>query len=193
MTTPQPELFHILTRQHREVDAMLSQLASSDDAELRGKLVRVLEQQLLAHAKAEEATLYEKLAREGEKGEAKHAKREHRDIEEALTELVALEPDDSGWTAALRHLTKTVQHHVEEEESDVFEAAARSLDPEMLDEIAAEFNEERLQQLERLGGTDDGYAELSKDELLEEARARDLPGRSSMTRDELISHLRATD
>jgi hemerythrin superfamily protein len=191
--TQQAELFRILTRQHREVDAMLSQLATSDDAELRRKLVRVLEQQLVAHAKAEEETFYRALAREGEKGEAKHAVREHRDIETALSELVALDPDDRGWEAALRRLTETVQHHVEEEEGDVFEAATRALDPDALDEIAAELSEHRLQHLERLGGTDDGYTELTKEELLEEARERDLPGRSSMTRDELVAHLRASD
>ena len=94
---------------------------------------------------------------------------------------------------ALQRLTETVQHHVKEEEGDVFDAARRSLDPETLDEVTAEFTEHRRQQLERLGGSDDGYADLNKDELLAEARERDLPGRSSMSRDELISHLRASD
>jgi hemerythrin superfamily protein len=191
--TQQPELFRILTRQHREVDAMLSQLATVEDGQIRSKLLPVLEQQLLAHAKAEEETLYRELAREGEKGEAKHAKREHRDIETALKELLALDVGDDGWDDALQHLTETVQHHVEEEEGDVFDAALRSLDPEKLDEVAAEFTERRRQQLEKLGGNDDDYADLNKDELLAEARERDLPGRSSMTRDELISHLRASD
>lgn len=191
--TQQPELFRILTRQHREVDAMLSQLATVEDTEIRGKLLPVLEQQLLAHAKAEEETFYRALAREGEKGEAKHAEREHRDIETALSKLMALDLDDDDWDDALQHLTETVQHHVEEEEGDVFDAALRSLDPERLDEVAAEFTEHRRKQLERLGGSEDGYADLSKDELLEEARERDVPGRSSMSRDELISHLRASD
>lgn len=58
--------------------------------------------------------------------------------------------------------------------------------------IAAEFTEHRRRQIERLGD-EDGYSELSKDELLEEARERELPGRSTMSRDELISHLRASD
>lgn len=191
--TQQAEIFRILSLQHREVDAMLSQLAATDDVELRAKLLPVLEQQLLAHAKAEEETLYVKLKREGEKSEAKHAEREHRDIEEALTELLALEPDDDEFPVALQNLTKTVKHHVEEEESDLYDAASRAFDTEQLDEIAAEFVENRRMQLEKLGGTDDDYAELSKDELLQQARDRDIPGRSSMSRDELISNLRAMD
>lgn len=191
--TQQPELFRILTRQHQEVDAILTQLADSDDVELRAKLLPVLEQQLLAHAKAEEETFYKELERAGEKGEAKHAKHEHRDVEAALTELMALSPDDKGFDAAVRNLTKTVKHHVEEEEGDVFEAAQESLTPEILDEIAEEFTEARRRKLEALGGTDDGYSELTKDQLLAEARERDLSGRSTMTRDELISNLRASD
>lgn len=191
--TQQPELFRILHQQHQEVDAMLGQLADGEDVELRAKLLPVLEQQLLSHAKAEEETFYKELERAGEKGEAKHAKHEHRDIEAALTELMALEPDDEGFDAALQNLTKTVKHHVEEEESDVFEAAQEALSPEVLDEIAAEFMEARRKNLEKLGGTDDGYSELTKDQLLAEARERDLSGRSTMSRDQLISSLRAFD
>lgn len=191
--TQQPELFRILTRQHQEVDAMLAELASTEDVELRAKLLPVLEQQLLAHAKAEEETFYKELERAGEKREAKHAKHEHRDVEDALTELMALSPDDAGFDAAVRQLTKVVKHHVEEEESDVYEAAQESLDAEKLDEIADRFMEARRRKLEALGGTDDGYSELTKDQLLAEARDRDLAGRSTMTRDQLISNLRATD
>jgi len=191
--TQRPELFRILTRQHREVDAILSQLAHSEDVDLRAKLLPVLEQQLGAHAKAEEETVYRALAREGEKGEAKHAEREHRDIESALTELLALDVDDPDFSATLEQLTQTVQHHVEEEEGDVFEAAERSLDAATLEQLAEDFTENRRKQLEALGGTDDDYEQLTKEELLEEARDRKLPGRSTMTREELVSHLRASD
>jgi hemerythrin superfamily protein len=191
--TQQPELFRILHQQHQEVDAILTQLADTDDVELRAKLLPVLEQQLLSHAKAEEDTFYKELERAGEKGEAKHAKHEHRDIEAALTELMTLSPDDGGFDAAVRNVTKTVKHHVEEEESDVFEAAQESLDTATLDRLAEEFMESRRQKLEALGGTDDGYSELTRDQLLAEARERDLPGRSTMTRDQLISILRASE
>jgi hemerythrin superfamily protein len=191
--TQRPNLFRTLIRQHREVDAMLSQLARSEDTDLRAKLLPVLEQQLLAHAKAEEETFYRALAREGEQGEAKHAEREHRDVEAALAELLALDVDDADWSAALEQLTQAVQHHVEEEESAVFEAAERSLDAAELEKLAEQLTEHRRKHLESLGGTDDGYDHLTKEELLEEARDRELPGRSTMTREELVSHLRASD
>jgi hemerythrin-like domain-containing protein len=191
--TQQPELFRILIKQHREVDGMLTQLRQAEDPETRGKLFPVLEQQLMAHAKAEEKTFYAELARAGEKGETKHAKREHQDIERAIQEVEALDLDDEGWSDALDRLIETVQHHVEEEEGELFEAAQRSLDAETLDQLAEDFQAQRKEELERLGATDDGYDELTKEELLEEARERGLEGRSSMTKGELVSHLRAED
>ena len=191
MTTTQPELFQILVKQHREVDTMLTKLAELEHAGPRRSLFLVLKQQLLSHAKAEEKTFYKALARAGEKRDAKHAEREHRDIEEAIVEVEGTGfADDSAWTKAMKKLTKTVQHHVEEEESDVFEAALESLGPDELDAIAERFQEQRRAELELLGGADDGYDELSKQQLLELARSHELEGRSSMSKDELVAQLR---
>lgn len=167
--TEQAAIFRILIRQHREMDAMLAQLADAESAQHRGTVLPVLELQLLAHAKAEEATLYRELTRAGEKKETRHAKREHRDIEDALAALTALDYDDERWEAALEHLTKTVDHHVEEEEGDVFETAQEMLAPEVIEALAEAFSENRRQQLEALGGIDDGYTESTKDGLLEQA------------------------
>lgn len=191
MTTQQPELFQILTKQHREVDGMLAKLAEQEHAGSRQSLFRVLKQQLMSHAKAEEKTFYPALERAGEKRDAKHAKHEHREIEEAIAKVEAVGfDDDSAWTSAIENLTDTVKHHVEDEESDVFQAARDSLSDDELDAVAERFQAQRLVELEALGGVDDGYDELTKKELLEEASAHEIEGRSSMSKDELIAQLR---
>jgi len=191
MTTTQPKLFQILVKQHHEVDAMLAELAELEHAGPRRSLFLVLEQQLMSHAKAEEKTFYVALKRAGEKRDAKHAEHEHREIEEAIAgvEKVGF-ADDAAWTTAIEKLTETVKHHVEEEESDVFEAALESLGSDELDELAEQFQEQRRIELEKLGGVDDGYDELSKQELLEQAREHGLEGRSSMSKNELVAQLR---
>jgi hemerythrin-like domain-containing protein len=191
MTTQQPELFQILTKQHREVDGMLSKLAELEQAGTRRSLFRVLKQQLLSHAKAEEKTFYAALAHAGEKRDARHAKHEHRDIEAALAKVDAVGfDDDSAWSSAIQKLTDTVQHHVEEEESEIFESALDSMSPDQLDALAESFQAQRVVELEALGGVDDGYDELTKKELLEEASAHEIEGRSSMSKDELVAQLR---
>jgi hemerythrin superfamily protein len=191
MTTQQPELFQVLIKQHREVDGMLTKLAELDHAGSRQSLFRVLVQQLMSHAKAEEKTFYAALARAGEKRDARHAKHEHREVEAAIAKVEAVGfDDDSAWRSAIQNLTETVQHHVEEEESEIFQTALDSMSTDELDALAERFQAQRLVELEALGGVDDGYDELTKKELLEEASAHEIEGRSSMSKDELIAQLR---
>lgn len=188
----QPELFRILTTQHREVDAMLSMLAQSQgDIEKREALFPVLKQQLLAHSRAEEKVFYPAISRAGAEEQANEAEREHQDMEDALDEVESLDFDDEGWDDALRTLTERVRHHVQEEESAVFEAAREVLDDEQVEALTEAFREQRKELLESLGGEDDGYDQLTKQELMEEARDMDLPGRSGMSKEELIASLRA--
>lgn len=190
--TKEPQLFVILKKEHKEVDAMLTELAG-DDVAMRQRVYPRLKSNLLAHAKSEEKTFYPELQKAGEKEDARHAKHEHKEIEAALMKVDGLDYDDDGWVEAVEELTACVQHHVEEEESEVFDAARESLDEAKLDEIAERFQAQKQELLLEFGGeAGDGFEELTKDELMEEARERDLPGRSSMTKDELISNLRGS-
>jgi hemerythrin superfamily protein len=186
------ELFRILVKQHREVDEILEQLAQTEDSDLeqRETLFTTLKGKLLSHAKAEEKTFYVELQKAGENKDAQHAKREHKDIEEAFAELDACAYDDEEFTDKVEELAECVKHHVEEEESEIFDAARQSIDEDVLQRLADDFQMQQQKEMTALGVADDGYDELTKEELMEEARERDIPGRSSMSKDELISHLR---
>jgi hypothetical protein len=186
------ELFRILVKQHREVDEILEQLAETEDSDTaqRETLFTSLKSKLLSHAKAEEKTFYVELQKAGEKKDAQHAKQEHKDIEEAFAELDACAFDDEEFVDKVEALADCVKHHVEEEESEIFDAARESLDEEVLQRLADDFQNAQQKEMAALGVADDGYDELTKEELMEEAREREIPGRSSMSKDELITHLR---
>jgi hypothetical protein len=180
------DLFRTLTRQHREVDEMLTRLANDEDRETLFPQMRIA---LLSHAKAEEKTFYAALEKAGEKRDAKHAKREHREIEDAMRELDSLDYTDDRWPAVLNMLTEAVKHHVEDEESEVFDSAAESIEEAELDEIAKRFLTQQEEEKAHLGAEAD-YEGYTKEELLELARAHEIEGRSTMTKDELIVALR---
>lgn len=139
MTTHDSELFRVLIQQHRELDELLAELADADDAETRAEIYPRMKARLLSHAKAEEATLYPALAEAGEDEESEHAEREHKEIEAALQALDALDWDDDGFEDAVAELVQCVEHHVEEEESDLFDAAWEAFDEQELDDLAARF------------------------------------------------------
>lgn len=186
------ELFRILVKQHREVDELLEQLGETEDSETarRATLYTTLKTKLLSHAKAEEKTFYVELEKAGEKKDAKHAKHEHREIEDAIAKVDACEYDDEDFIETVEALADCVKHHVEEEESEIFDAARESLDIAVLQRLADDFQTQQQQEMTALGGKDDGFDELTKDELMEKARDQEISGRSSMTKDELITHLR---
>jgi hemerythrin superfamily protein len=186
------ELFRVLVEQHREVDALLEQLGNTDESEIdeRARLFETMKAKLLSHAKAEEKTLYTALQRAGEKEDARHAKREHKDIEAALKAADACDYDDEDFLEKVEELADCVTHHVEEEEGDIFDAASQSMSSEELDRVCEQFLAQQKEELAALGLEDDGFDELTKQELLEKARDLDIEGRSSMTKDELITHIR---
>ena len=186
------ELFRILVKQHREVDEILEQLADTEDSDVqqREQLFTTLRGKLLSHAKAEEKTFYVELQKAGEKKDAQHAKHEHKEIEEAFAELDACAYDDEEFPDKVEKLADCVKHHVEEEETEIFDAARESIEEDVLQRLADDFQMQQQKEMAALGVADDGYDELTKEELMEEARERDIPGRSSMSKDELISHLR---
>ncbi|HEX8948579.1 MAG TPA: hemerythrin domain-containing protein [Dissulfurispiraceae bacterium] len=76
---------------------------------------------------------------------------EHRVIKMILAEMVNM-PKDEKWTAKLRVLRENVEHHIEEEEDDVFENAEGILDKEQRNEIGnrmAEVKERHMATMAR--------------------------------------------
>lgn len=76
---------------------------------------------------------------------------EHRVIRMILAEMVNM-PKDEKWTAKLRVLRENVEHHIEEEEDDVFENAEGILDKEQRNEMGnrmAEVKERHMAAMAR--------------------------------------------
>jgi hemerythrin-like domain-containing protein len=63
-----------------------------------------------------------------------------------LTDL-NLKPETNQWLVVLKNLKNTVNHHVMEEESEVFEKAKTTMSEEELLEIGREFTKEKMAAL----------------------------------------------
>jgi hemerythrin superfamily protein len=131
----QLSIFDILIREHRTVENLFGQIIAlcqdeegSDEQDLE-ELFALLATNLRAHADAEEAVLYERLATLDDLAEdMPKAREEHAVVEHLLDELEALSSDDGQWLAKLQVLQELVQHHVDEEEDEIFPAAREALD-----------------------------------------------------------------
>jgi hemerythrin superfamily protein len=104
------------------------------------------------------------------------AMQEHQEAKKAMNELESLEPDSKEWQDHFEILMHGVLHHAKEEEAEMFPKLRETFSQERLDELG-----EQLEQDEHGKITID----LSKEELLEQAKASDIEGRSTMDKREL--------
>jgi len=130
---------------HRE---MLARLGAADCAD-RAALFEAFRVEVSAHAAAEEESLYAAmLAKPDLRDEARHSVSEHKEIDDFFGELVKLDPASSEWTGKFGEMRHRYEHHIDEEEEDMFPAAAADLPDAEQQRIAAVFEARKPKELE---------------------------------------------
>jgi hemerythrin superfamily protein len=167
-----------LTNEHKKAETLFKQIESATDAATRTRLLTEVIDALRMHTKIEEEVLYP-LVRSDMKGGAKlfeEAMQEHEEAKKAMKKLEDMSPDDAEWKDTFAILMHGVMHHAKEEETEMFPQLRETVSKEKLEELG-----------ERLAADETGeiVIDLSKDELMEQARAADIEGRSKMDKPDL--------
>ena len=123
---------------------------TSRGSDERRALFEELRKELQAHAAAEEQSLYAlMLANPDLRDEARHSVAEHKEIDDLLGELVEIEPNDIGWITKFREMRHRYEHHIDEEEEEMFPAAGEELTKSEEDKAAKVFEQRKPVELER--------------------------------------------
>ncbi len=140
------ELFAELHKDHEEVKKIMEKLTRATPSAMknREKQFMTLQEELIPHMKAEESTLYPAL-RDKKKSHmaALEALEEHHAAELILTELERLDMNDETWTAKAKVLQELLEHHIEEEESKIFDLTRSVIKEEQAEELLQQFREEK--------------------------------------------------
>lgn len=126
MSEEQRDVIEILTADHREVEAMFTELEtlmrtrSGTDEGLRKDLVDQVTIELVRHAVAEEVAVYPAVKDKVSAEEAERARREHAEAEATMKRLESLDPDDAAFGDELGTLMTEIRAHVAEEEGEMF-------------------------------------------------------------------------
>jgi hypothetical protein len=120
-------IFEDLKADHDRHRAMLARLADAPAGE-RGAQFEALRLEISAHAAAEEESLYATmLAIPDLRDEARHSVSEHKEIDDYFGELVALDSESPEWKTKFDEMRHRYEHHIGEEEEEMFPAAAAKL------------------------------------------------------------------
>jgi len=118
----------LLKKQHREVKALFKKVEGTDNPRTRRELMQEIASRLEGHTLIEEEIFYPAVrGLETQKAEEMilEAYEEHHVVKLVLGELPRVNPEDERFEAKMTVLSELVQHHVEEEEKEMFKLAQK--------------------------------------------------------------------
>ncbi|MDQ1523841.1 MAG: hypothetical protein QOE47_1765, partial [Pyrinomonadaceae bacterium] len=127
----------LLKTDHEKVSGIFEKLEETTERaeKTREELFTKLKQELDVHAHIEETIFYPVLKKAEETRDiTMEGIQEHHVVKVLLGELDAMGVGSETWTAKLKVLKENVEHHVEEEEGDMFKKAREVLSKEQLEE-----------------------------------------------------------
>lgn len=127
-TSPVPtaaaDILEIIRADHRQIDALFARYAEAGDGSEKLAIVHEIHRILLPHAQAEEELFYPAIADAGSDDDAvEEAFSEHAAAKKTLQSILSSPPDDLTYDMKVKMLQKEIQHHVRDEEAELFEQA----------------------------------------------------------------------
>jgi hemerythrin superfamily protein len=147
--------FTLLKADHKKVAGILEKLDSTTErgVKTREELFRQLKTELDVHARIEETIFYPALEKSDETRDITlEAFEEHRLVKQLLGELQSLGKDEEEWTAKFTVLKENVEHHVEEEEGEMFTKARKVLSEEDAEALGTRMEKAKEEQMKTAAG-----------------------------------------
>jgi len=179
----------LLTADHNRVRGLFARFQTAEEAEdtatmaaLAAKIITELE----VHTSIEEEIFYPAVDAAGEElhDTVSEGVEEHHVAKTLIAEIKTLTPEDDAWVAKMKVLIESVEHHAGEEEEEMFPQTRKAFDKAALEELGTQLEAAKA----ALGAPTAADKEhLSTEELKSLATEQEIPGRSSMSREELVA------
>lgn len=189
------DALQLLKTDHDTVRGLFEQFKQAKEAGSTDQMKALQEQiftELEVHTAIEEEVFYPEAKAVGEEAEEliSEGVEEHHVVKVLMDEILALSPDDEAWAAKMTVLIENVEHHAEEEESELFPQLRTTFGDERLERIGEALEQAKL----RRGAPptpEPDIVDLTRDELYAKAQDLQIEGRSDMTKDELIAAIKS--
>ena len=135
----------LLKEDHDRVASLFEKVKANEDGD-NTDVFKTIKEELDVHAHIEETIFYPRLIEEGDeelKDIVKEGIEEHRQVKMFLRELDSLVDDSEKFKPKMKVLMEDVEHHVQEEEGEMFLMVEKQFDESALDEMGAEMEEEK--------------------------------------------------
>jgi hemerythrin-like domain-containing protein len=137
-------IFEALREDHEIQRTLIDKLVNtSGDNDLRRNMFNKLKHELEIHADAEERHFYVPLIDvDLTQQKARHSIAEHHEMDELIEKLEETDMSSSAWLTYMMQLAEKVEHHLDEEEQEVFQLAGKALSEKEKKRFATEYQKE---------------------------------------------------
>jgi hemerythrin-like domain-containing protein len=128
----------LLEEDHRKMKKLLSELESTTErgVKTREELFATVKDELTVHETIEEEIFYPALKEHPKTKEiALEGYEEHHVVDMVMAEIEGLPFDDEKWGAKFKVMKENIEHHIEEEEDQMFKQARQVFDESELDAL----------------------------------------------------------
>jgi len=146
----------LLKDDHDRIKKLLSQIKETTERaeKTRGELFSEIKQGLTVHEVIEEEIFYPALKEHPKaKDIVLEGYEEHHVVDEIMGELEGLDPTDESFGPKAKVMAENVEHHIEEEEGEMFDQARRVFDDSELEELGRRMAERKETAQQELFGT----------------------------------------
>ncbi|WP_371397483.1 hemerythrin domain-containing protein [Fretibacter rubidus] len=141
-------IFKTLKNDHDKHRELLETIGdTSGDSQTRRDAWSEFFTDVSAHAAAEEEAFYAPLM-ETKSGqpEARHSVAEHKELDDLMQELNETDMSSPAWLATFKKLRHDYEHHMEEEENEIFAQAKKSIGDKVDGSIAEKFKKRKAKE-----------------------------------------------
>ena len=138
----------LLKADHDKVKKLLTELETTTErgVKTRTELFATIKGELTVHETIEEEIFYPELkAHPKAKDIVLEGYEEHHVVDLLMSELESLAVDDETWGAKALVMKENIEHHIEEEEGEMFKTARQVFDKAELDALGGRMETRKLQ------------------------------------------------
>ncbi|MGJ8628001.1 MAG: hemerythrin domain-containing protein [Sulfitobacter sp.] len=143
-----PSIYDAIKADHDTHRKLLDQIAeTSGDSEERRSGWDSFYHDVKSHAAAEEETFYSKLiSKTWGQDAARHSVHEHQQLDDIMEELNEMDMSSPGWLTRFKTLKHDYEHHMDEEENEVFTRAKEVIGEADNDAFGARFEARKKEE-----------------------------------------------
>ncbi|MGC1497072.1 MAG: hemerythrin domain-containing protein [Sulfitobacter sp.] len=143
-----PSIYDAIKADHDSHRTLLDEIAeTSGNSKERRTKWNTFYHDVKAHAAAEEETFYSKLiSKTWGQDAARHSVHEHQKLDDIMEELHDMDMASPGWLTRFKTLKHDYEHHMEEEENEVFKRAKEVIGAEDDDAFGSRFEARKKEE-----------------------------------------------